>query len=115
MATVNLVDFDPNVDTFWLACMSGRWKASLKRSGALNVFGNWEKGKLYKVEGGRFHLIADKNPDTHNGDCDRCGQNIKDAARIHGMWARSNGYDWLRQNGKIVEPLTLVRLCVECP
>ena len=32
MATVNLTDFDPTTDTFYVAFMTGRCKASIKRS-----------------------------------------------------------------------------------
>jgi hypothetical protein len=116
MASVNLTDFDPNVDTFWLACMTGRWKASLKRQGAMVVFSNWAQGKLYKVEGGRFHLIADKNPNTHDGRCDYCGQGIR-AARDNNKthyYYRGDGYQWAMNGSKKAEPLKLVRLCVDC-
>lgn len=115
MATSNLVDFDPSVDTFWLACMTGRWKASLKRSGAMVVFSNWPKGKLYKIEGGQFILIADKNPDTHSGQCDNCGESIKAVAtRNHRYYCTRDGYQWRRDGSKIANPLELVRLCAEC-
>jgi hypothetical protein len=117
MATVNLTDFDPNVDTFWLACMSGRWKASLERKGALVVFRNWDTGKLYKVEAGQFILIADKDPHKHDGLCEQCGQSIHSARVRNQMrhYGGDNGYDWVRDGGyKIAEPLQLIRRCVDC-
>ena len=115
MATVNLVDFDPTTDEFWVAFMSGRTKASVKRSGAMVVFSNWPKGKLCRVQGGRIEVVADKNPDTHDGRCENCGESIKAVAdRAGNYYGSGSGYQWLKNGSKIAEPLTLVRFCGDC-
>jgi hypothetical protein len=118
---VHLVDFDPVTDEFWIAFMSGRTKASIKRTGAMVVFSNWHKGKLCRVRGGRIEVVADKNPDTHDGRCENCGDSIKAAAGRNNMHhpsyvhhLSSAGYQWRKNGSKIADPLELVRFCVEC-
>jgi hypothetical protein len=121
MASVNLVDFDPTTDEFWVAFMSGRTKASIKRSGAMVVFSNWPKGKLCRVRGGQIEVIADKDPDTHDGCCENCGESIRAVFdRLHqstgyyGSYRRGSGYQWRKDGSKIADPLELVRYCPEC-
>lgn len=108
-------NFDPNADGLWLTVTPFRVKASMKRGGAMTVFTNANRARMYQGSPSGFVLVAEKDPTKHSGRCDYCGEDAKQVAqRSNSRWARAGVWRWRKESGKIADPLQLEFVCAEC-